>query len=313
MSVPSRLSVEVNGCLGVLTLQGGTRGQRWLTLPLLRDMHRALLAWGEQPEIQAVLLTGAPYSDGTEGFGASFDPDELAKLAAAGPEAWATHYAEAYAVCELVHAYSKPLIALVGGDAAGAALGLACGARLRVVGDSTQLSAPQTQAGVLPDLGTAAVLAGCAGFTGEWLALTGQSIGAADAIALGMADVYVPAHEWARLLAALRDGEQSNAEHVVATVMERVELAPESPHMPDRRQMDACFGAADLDALEAALRADGGGWASRTTDLLASAPHLARVESLRLIRSLRCAARPLESERSAVLAFQTQWAACRES
>lgn len=313
MSVPSSLSAEVNGCLGLLTLGGGARGERWLTLPLLRDLHRVLLTWRETPEIQAVVLTGAMYSDGTEGFGASFDPVYLESLATAGPEAWAAHYGEAYAVCELIHAYSKPLIALIGGDAAGAAVGLACGARLRVVGDSTQLRAPQSVTGTLPDLGTAAVLAGCAGFAGEWLALTGQSIGSADAIALGLADVYVPAQEWSSLMTSLREGEQFNAEHVIATVMEQVELAPEAPHMPDRWQVDGCFGASDLDGIDAALRADGGGWSSSAADLLAHAPYWAQVETMQLIRALRRAERPLESERSAVLAFQAKWAACRDS
>ena len=90
---------------------------------------------------------------------------------------------------------------------------------------------PETRIGLFPDVGAGYFPRPMPGHIGEWLALTGTSIACDDAIEWGLGDVYVQSQHMPGLVEALCHGDQPSAEHVVATVMERADLAP--PSKPD--------------------------------------------------------------------------------
>jgi enoyl-CoA hydratase len=75
----------------------------------------------------------------------------------------------------------------------GGGMGIGQGARLRVVTETSRLAMPETNIGLFPDVGGGWFLSRCPGRLGEFLALTGESRGAADALGAGLADVMVPA------------------------------------------------------------------------------------------------------------------------
>jgi enoyl-CoA hydratase len=107
---------------------------------------------------------------------------------------------------------------------------------------------------------------------------------AGDAIALGLADVFVPAPAWAGVLDALRTTAQPNAEHVVATVMDGVELAPDVQQLHERARIDHCFGQADLISIQVALTADGSAWAQNALAQMSGNSPTAMAISLELVR-----------------------------
>ena len=53
------------------------------------------------------------------------------------------------------------------------------------------MAMPETAIGLFPDVGGGYFLSRCPGHAGEWLALTGDTIGAVDAVGLGLADAHV--------------------------------------------------------------------------------------------------------------------------
>ena len=57
-----------------------------------------------------------------------------------------------------------------------------------MVTQRTQMAMPETGIGLFPDVGGGFFLSRCPGRVGEWLALTGQTIEAGDAVAFGLAD-----------------------------------------------------------------------------------------------------------------------------
>lgn len=251
---------EINGCLGLITLNR-PQALNALSLAMIRDLTTLLQAWQTDAAIQAVVILGAGREGKAPAFCAGGDIRFFHQAALAGDPTLDDFFAEEYALNHLIHYYSKPYIALMDGITMGGGMGISQGARLRVVSDASKLAMPETAIGLFPDVGGGWFLAQTPGHAGEFLALTGQVLGAGDAIEFGLADVYVPSAQWPAMIEALRREDQGSAEHVVATVMSRSEVAPEGPVMPRLAEIDQHFGQPDLQAIVASLP-EGHAWAA---------------------------------------------------
>lgn len=274
---------EVNGCLGLITLNR-PQALNALSLAMIRDMTALLTAWARDPAIQAVALMGAGREGKPAAFCAGGDIRFFHQAALAGDDALDAFFTEEYALNHLIHQFPKPFIALMDGVVMGGGMGISQGARLRVLTEHSKLAMPETNIGLFPDVGGGYFLSRCPGRSGEWLALTGQVIGAGDAIELGLGDVFVQSSELPAIVEAFRTGVQDSAEHVVATVMERVDLAPVAEHWNSRALINRHFSAASVPALFASLEADADPWAQHTLATLKQRSPLMMAVTLEQIR-----------------------------
>jgi enoyl-CoA hydratase/carnithine racemase len=96
-----------------------------------------------------------------------------------------------YALDERIHTYPKTVVALIDGIVMGGGMGLAQGARLRLVGARTRMAMPETAIGLFPDVGGSYFLSRLAGQLGPYLGLVGPTLNATDAIYAGLADQFV--------------------------------------------------------------------------------------------------------------------------
>lgn len=277
---------EVNGCLGVITLNR-PQALNALSLAMIRDMTTLLRAWGDDSRIQAVVVLGAGREGKPAAFCAGGDIRFFHQAALAGDEALEAFFTEEYALNHLIHQFPKPYIALMDGVVMGGGMGISQGAKLRVLTEHSKLAMPETNIGLFPDVGGGYFLSRCPGHSGEWLALTGQVIGAGDAIELGLGDVFVKSAELPAIVEAFRTGVQDSAEHVVATVMERADLAPVAEHWESRALINRHFQAASVPALFASLEADGDPWAKHTLETLRKRSPLMMAVTLEQIRRAR--------------------------
>src|SRR5215475_10153941 len=166
-----------------------------LTTHMCANMTQALLAWGDDPEIKAVLIEHQP---GTRGFCAGGDIRMIADSGAAdGKEARAFFFTE-YRLNHLLFTYPKPVVALIDGVTMGGGVGISMPARFRIATENTTYAMPETGIGLFPDVGGGWYLPrkpkGQVGQSemGMWLALTGARIKAADCIEAGIATHYMP-------------------------------------------------------------------------------------------------------------------------
>jgi len=153
-------------------------------------------------------------------------------------------------------------------------MGLSQGAAFRLVTERTQMAMPETHIGLFPDVGGGYFLSRLAQATGEFLALTGQSLGAAEAVAVGLADGQVHSSQ----LPTLWDGltHQTWADGAALLHWLRSQVDTQKPPAPlwQHSGMQQVFAlssvAAMLDAL--AEMAQGTGphatWAQTTLDVL---------------------------------------------
>ena len=115
-------------------------------------------------------------------------------------------FSEEYALNHLIHFYPKPFIALLDGIVMGGGMGIAQSgpqSRLRLVTERTKMAMPEVNIGLFPDVGGSYFLSRAPGQLGTYLGVTGAVIGAADALAAQLADVFVPGAELTGLQALI--------------------------------------------------------------------------------------------------------------
>src|SRR3546814_10516015 len=93
--------------------------------------------------------------------------------------------------------------------AMGGGLGLSIHGSHRVVSEDLRMAMPETVLGLFPDVGGTWFLNRCPGAIGRYLALTGVSIGAADALMAGLATHHVPYAAFDGLVSALGAADRS--------------------------------------------------------------------------------------------------------
>jgi enoyl-CoA hydratase len=200
----SRVLVRAGGGLGRLTLNR-PRALNALDLGMIVELASALDDWEDDSDIEIVLLDGA----GDRGLCAGGDVRGLYDQISGGdPEAAAAFFRAEYALNARISEYPKPIVVFADGITMGGGIGLAGHAAIRIVTERSRLAMPETRIGFTPDVGGTWLLAHAPGRIGEYLALTGASMDAADAVHAGFADHFVPSAN----LDGLRDALETRAD-----------------------------------------------------------------------------------------------------
>ncbi|MDJ1156940.1 enoyl-CoA hydratase/isomerase family protein [Chelatococcus sp. SYSU_G07232] len=262
--IEREISCERKGEAGVILLDR-PRALNALTLGMVRAMRQALDAWEKDPLVTRVVIMGA----GEKAFCAGGDIRKLHDLGKAGhlDEARA-FWGEEYQLNTRIKRYSKPFIALVDGICMGGGVGVSLHGSHRVAGDRFLFAMPEVGIGFFPDVGATYALPRLPGETGTYLALTGERLGAADALALGIVTHVVPSAAFPAVLDALVAGEPVDAALAAhASVPEPGPLAAERPII------DSCFAAGSVAGVLAKLdeaAAGGAAFAARVAATMRS-------------------------------------------
>lgn len=221
---------ERRGNAGLITLNR-PKALNALSLQMVRDLFNILSAWRDNPNVRLVAIRGTNKlgRPGTSdslfgGFCAGGDIRFFHQAALDGDAALDKFFTEEYTLNHLIQTYPKPYIAFMDGVVMGGGMGLSQGARVRIVTERTKMAMPETNIGLFPDVGGGYFLSRCPGHVGEYLALTGEVIGADEAIGYGLADVKLDAAAlpalWAELgavsLASAAEADQWIASKFIA-------------------------------------------------------------------------------------------------
>lgn len=265
-TVVSDVLSEVRGQVGFITLNR-PRALNALSLGMVRDLMGVLLAWQNDARVLAVAIRGSNKEGPFGAFCAGGDIRFLHQAGSQGNPLLEDFFTEEYALNHLIHNYGKPYIAFMDGIVMGGGMGISQGAALRVVTERTKMAMPETAIGLFPDVGGGYFLSRCPGRVGEWLALTGDTIGAGDAIENQLADGCLPADQQAAVWDAL--GTQSFASG--AAVKDYVAskfVAASALQSSARGQIDQYFSLPTVVEIVAALEAADTEWAGATAATL---------------------------------------------
>jgi len=254
--------VRVENGVGRLTLNRPA-ALHALNTAMCRLMTDALVAWRRDPDVRAILIDHA----GERGFCAGGDIRMLAESGAGDGHAAREFFHTEYRLNDLLfrYRYEKPVIVVMDGITMGGGVGLAMPARFRIATERTTFAMPETGIGLFPDVGGGWHLPRLHGKTGLWLALTGARLKAADCELLGIATDVVEAARVAELKAAIVADPQA-----LERILTEYEVDPGRAPLSDHRdQIDQLFGHDSMEAIVAALQAEGAGWAKAQLETLA--------------------------------------------
>jgi enoyl-CoA hydratase len=209
------------------------------------------------------------------------------QAALAGDPRLEDFFTEEYALNHLTHVYPKPYVAWMDGVVMGGGMGISQGARMRIVTERTRMAMPETNIGLFPDVGGGWFLARCPGHVGEYLALTGQVIGAGDAIAWGLADIYAESGSLKAFEETLGAASFTSDADWLRFVRARQEPAPQPTLASRQADIDRHCGVTSVPAVFASLERDGSDWAQQTLAALRKRSPLMQCVSFELVRRAR--------------------------
>lgn len=273
-----QVEIVRDGSLGLITL-ARPEAINALTTPMVRAIDAALREWEADGSIAAVLLQGA----GERGFCAGGDIAMFRASALAGDGAAREFWTEEYALDLRIARFPKPVVALMDGIVFGGGVGLAGHASHRVATERLLWAMPEVGIGFCPDVGGTLLLGRAPGELGLHIALTATRLGAADAIACGLADSLVRAGDLDALRAALRDGDVDGAIARVAA-----DGAGEAASLSELRPLvDPIYGLPTTAAIVGALEADRRPRAAKAAAAIRRASPTAVEVALQAIRRAR--------------------------
>ncbi|RYE38585.1 MAG: enoyl-CoA hydratase/isomerase family protein, partial [Hyphomicrobiales bacterium] len=149
-------------------------------------------------------------------------------------------WAEEYRLCAQIGRYPKPYVALMDGIVLGGGVGVSAHGSIRVVTDSSRVGMPETTIGFIPDVGGTYLLSRSPGRLGEHVALTGMHLSGSDAIAVGLADYFVPGSRLVALTEALAESQFADPVEIVRSLAVD---PPASSLAAQQPWVDECYAA----------------------------------------------------------------------
>ncbi|MCQ8781828.1 enoyl-CoA hydratase/isomerase family protein [Mangrovibrevibacter kandeliae] len=268
---------RVEGSVGRLTLSR-PKALNALTGPMLVKIGFALRGWAGNPSVAMVLIEG----DGGRAFCAGGDVAETWRDAQAGdPSSGPRFFADEYRLNALVKRFPKPWVALMDGIVMGGGVGISAHGSHRIVTERSTVAMPECAIGLIPDVGSTMILAQAPGHAGEYLAMTGARMDAADAIHAGFADLQVPSERLPELAAALVEAGEPG-------VIRDFAVAPGwSALAACQAQIDHCFAGETALDIVARLEDDRSEWAADALTAIRRASPLSVAAALETVRALR--------------------------
>ncbi|MCL6707656.1 enoyl-CoA hydratase/isomerase family protein [Pseudomonas sp. R2.Fl] len=278
--------VSKDGSLGVITLNR-PKALNSLNLDMVRAMEAAFDEFEADPAVSAVLIQGA----GERGLCAGGDIRMVHDSGKAGDGQGLLFWWEEYRMNARIPRLAKPYVAFMDGIVMGGGVGVSAHGSHRIVTERLRLAMPETGIGFFPDVGATWLLTRKPGELGTYLGLTGEIIGAADAILAGLADRCVPSDRLADLRVALATLPGGAGAEALVQVIRQFAVDPGKPVLAEHLGLiDRAFRFDTIEEILAALDSEPGEFAANTrARLLARSPTSLKI-TLRMLRLGRTSA-----------------------
>jgi enoyl-CoA hydratase len=192
-----------------------------LNTKVFDELEAVMRTLTDDTEVRVILLTGS----GEKAFAAGADISEIAEADVATGEAKARRGQEVF---RFIETCGKPVIACINGFALGGGCELAMACTMRLASETARLGQPEVKLGLVPGYGGTQRLPRLVGHSAALkLLLTGEMIGAAEALRIGLVDEVVSADRLMERAEALAKKIVEMAPLAVAGCMEAVRLGSE--------------------------------------------------------------------------------------
>jgi enoyl-CoA hydratase/carnithine racemase len=202
MNQEEQVMFEVDNSVGWITLNR-PKALNALSYEMVMEIRNKLQEWKMNEDVLLTCLVGA----GGKALCAGGDIRALydERQAREDAQELARNYLSAeYDMDHLIHTFPKPSIVMMDGFVMGGGVGISIGCSHRLVTQNTKWAMPEMNIGFFPDVGASYFLNRMPGQVGRYLALTSETVTAADALYIGAADGYLPSASVKECIAAIR-------------------------------------------------------------------------------------------------------------
>ena len=200
--------VSVEAPAGIITLNR-PNVLNALRSNLLRELSHALTELDDDPNVRAIVITGS----GEKAFAAGADISELNALPSAGHGADQARFGQA--LTRKIERLRTPVIVAVNGFALGGGCELAMAGDVLIASENAKFGQPEVNLGLIPGYGGSQRLTRLVGKgMAMYLCLTGEMIGAQEALRIGLVQKVVPPAEL-----------MGEAKRIAATIASKAPLA----------------------------------------------------------------------------------------
>ena len=211
---------------------------------LLAELEAALDELGGDTTVRAVVLTGS----GKRAFASGADIADLEALETA--QEGFQHSQRAHAILSKIRALPKPVICAVNGYALGGGCELALCADIIIAAENARFGQPEVNLGIIPGFGGTQNLPRLVGRTKALeLILTGEQVGAQDALAIGLVNKVVPADDLLSTAVAMGSTIAEKAPLAIAlakrALYEGLDMTPRSGNEAEMTYFGLAVGTAD--------------------------------------------------------------------
>jgi enoyl-CoA hydratase len=212
-------------------------------------LAQQLAEWETDAAVRHVVVM----AKGGRAFSAGGDLRALYDLGCAGRhDETLDYFRDEYALNARIKRYPKPYVALIDGIVMGGGVGISVHGSHRIAGDKLVFAMPEVGIGFFPDIGATWFLARLPGELGPYCALTGERLGADDAVAAGIATHRVSSAQLSDLTEAL-----CGAGSVDALLGAFAQPPQQGPVGSQRGAIDRLFRGERVEDTLAALDAEG--------------------------------------------------------
>jgi len=249
-----------------------------MTYDMCRAIEAALDDWRDDPDLALVIID----AEGDKAFCAGGDIQDLYQTGREGDYGYGRKFwSDEYRLNAKIAGYPKPYVAFMQGFTMGGGVGISCHGSHRIVGETSQIAMPECGIGLVPDVGGSFLLARAPGRLGDYLGLSADRMGPADAIYAGFADHFFPEAEWPDLIAAL---ERTGDTTLIATGASAPPLGELAAHQVE---IDAAFAGQTLAEVVNSLRDSDSDFATRALKSVGRNSPLSMAVTIEILRRLR--------------------------
>ena len=187
-----------------------------LNKQVLTDLEHAFATLAANSAVHVILLTGIGY----KAFAAGGDISEFSGVT---PESGETIALRGQRILRMIETCGTPVIACINGFALGGGCELALACTFRIASDKARLGLPEVKLGILPGYGGTQRLPRLIGTSAAFrLLLTADTIGADEALRIGLIDEVVPGRHLLQHARGLALRIAANAPLAIAACMRSV-------------------------------------------------------------------------------------------
>ncbi len=260
---------EIDGASGIVghILLNRPKALNALSKTMCMALGKQLQQWENNSNIKAIMIEGA----GDRAFCAGGD---VRQLFASEKQHVLQHamsfFKQEYATNAILHHLTKPYIAFLDGITMGGGAGVSVHGKFRVATEKLRFAMPETAIGFFPDIGAGYFLTRCPNKIGWYLGLTGNTIKAADALAMGLVTHYVLSEKLQTLKQSIIESsfDANHIEQIDELLRQFTTQSEDAEIWQHANMIEHCFSKTTVEAIIQALKDSKTDFGQQTVDVL---------------------------------------------